>query len=226
VISASTGAGQYLSNLFRKEVSEFLDAGNHRHVRLSWIPHDFNIRGCQRAFKLARVGSRDPDSCLEWSGTLCHRNRLIREKTLEDWREIWADMPRASLYHISDRLPPTFSFTWQIKHLPRRLCALVLHCRTGHGSFGEYFARRVPDEDVNCPCGVLLQTREHILQSCERYEAHRHILRQISPTIDLPVILGTLSGIKALSKFIAKTGAFSKGGEEVLEVEEDDEHVD
>jgi hypothetical protein len=72
----------------------------------------------------------------------------------------------------------------------------------------------------------LLQTREHILQSCERYETHRHILRHVSPTIDLPVILGTLRGTKALSKFIAKTGAFSKGGEEVLEVEEDDQHVD
>jgi hypothetical protein len=152
---------------------------------------------------------------------LCHRNRLVRRKILDDWTEHWENTrPIRSLYRPADQFSPTLSFTWQIKHLPRRLFALVLQCRTGHGSFGEYFARRNVDEEIGCPCGEVLQTREHILQHCPRYEAHRHILRRISPTVDLSDILGSLKGIKALSKFIAKTGAFSKGGEHVLELEE------
>ena len=43
VISASASAGQDLSNQFRDEVSDFLDADNHRHLTLSWIPFDLTI---------------------------------------------------------------------------------------------------------------------------------------------------------------------------------------
>jgi hypothetical protein len=108
-----------------------------------------------------------------------------------------------------------------MQKLPRRLFGLVLQCRTGHGFIGEYYARHVPDEDADCHCGVGLQTRAHILQLCARYHAHRHILQAVSQTIDIPTILGTKKGIKALSKFISKSGAFSKGGGTVVEMEED-----
>ncbi|EPS99366.1 hypothetical protein FOMPIDRAFT_18484, partial [Fomitopsis schrenkii] len=86
-------------------------------------------------------------------------------------------------------------------------------CRTGHAFTGEYYARFVPTENVACPCGTHLQTRKHILLECPRYGDARYstILRvAASPTVN--DILGTQDGIRALAKFIAKTGAFSQTG--------------
>ena len=121
------------------------------------------------------------------------------------------------LTDITPGLFPRLGISWQMKKLPRRIFGLVLQCRTGHGFMGEYYARHVPDENVSCPCGAVLQTRSHILQSCPRYEDFRHILQGVSRDIDMPVILGTKKGIKALSQFITKSGAFTKGGNVELE---------
>ncbi|OSX55828.1 hypothetical protein POSPLADRAFT_1081796, partial [Postia placenta MAD-698-R-SB12] len=85
-------------------------------------------------------------------------------------------------------------------------------CRTGHCFTGEYYRFFVPAEPDDCPCGLHRQTRAHILQDCPRYAPHRHILRGVSTTIDLPTILGTEKGIAALAVFIARSGAFTKSG--------------
>ncbi|KAF7980442.1 hypothetical protein HWV62_38290 [Athelia sp. TMB] len=70
----------------------------------------------------------------------------------------------------------------------------------------------VPDENVDCPCGEALQTREHILCDCPRYQPHRHILSDASRDLSLPEILGTKKGIEALNEFLEKSGAFTKTG--------------
>lgn len=43
--------------------------------------------------------------------------------------------------------------------------------------------------------------------------AHRHLLRIASAEISLPEIMGTKEGIKALTEFLKKTGAFTKNGQ-------------
>jgi hypothetical protein len=64
-----------------------------------------------------------------------------------------------------------------------------------------------------CPCdNEKLETRNHILRECPRYESHRDILRETSRSIALSTILGTADGVAALAKFISKTGAFSRTG--------------
>ncbi|KZT70001.1 hypothetical protein DAEQUDRAFT_653113, partial [Daedalea quercina L-15889] len=86
-------------------------------------------------------------------------------------------------------------------------------CRTGHAFIGEYYTRFVPTEDVACSCGAHLQTRRHILLECPRYkDARRTTLLRISASPTVNDILGTQDGIRALAKFVAKTGAFSKTG--------------
>jgi hypothetical protein len=49
-----------------------------------------------------------------------------------------------------------------------------------------------------------IPTREHILRNCTQYGQHSNILREVSRTIALPVILGTREGIQALSSFSRK----------------------
>ncbi|KIY50716.1 hypothetical protein FISHEDRAFT_24968, partial [Fistulina hepatica ATCC 64428] len=62
------------------------------------------------------------------------------------------------------------------------------------------------------PCGAVLQTREHILRDCPRYEAHRHMLRKVSREVSPQVILGTGRGVDALAEFLEASGAFTNTG--------------
>ena len=88
----------------------------------------------------------------------------------------------------------------------------LTQCRTGHIYTGEFYRRFVPDESSDCPCGEPLQTREHIIRDCTRYEAHHDVLRKVSATLSLPEILGTRKGLEALAAFLEKSGAFTKTG--------------
>ena len=56
--------------------------------------------------------------------------------------------------------------------------------------------------NFNCPCGTL-QTIQHILKECVLSETRRHFLREVSPTLEERVLLGTARGIKAMEKFLA-----------------------
>ncbi|KAF8206201.1 hypothetical protein K438DRAFT_1714509 [Mycena galopus ATCC 62051] len=87
-----------------------------------------------------------------------------------------------------------------------------IQCRTGHGFTGEFYNRFIFSEDVDCPCGEVFQTREHLLCECPQYEGQRHILREASRDLSLPDILGTKEGVAALAKFLEESGAFTKTG--------------
>ncbi|KZV89833.1 hypothetical protein EXIGLDRAFT_576125, partial [Exidia glandulosa HHB12029] len=89
----------------------------------------------------------------------------------------------------------------------------VVQCRTGHCFQGAYYSTFVPSENVDCPCGERMQTREHTLRECPRYDHYRATLRAASRHIVLSEILGTERGIEALSGFLRKSGAFTKTGE-------------
>src|ERR1700678_1949752 len=149
--------------------------------------------------QLAKKGAEQPGSCLNVSGTLCNARRVLRTEVLESWHEYWIDSkPDASPYNPADTFPPRHRPSWHLEQLPRKLFGLVLQCRTGHGFMGEYDARHVPDEDVAYHCGVGLQTRAHILQSCPSYDRYRHIPFMVAEDCDVPEILGSKNGIKAL----------------------------
>jgi hypothetical protein len=87
----------------------------------------------------------------------------------------------------------------------------IIQTITGHGFRGDYYARFVPSESTACPCGEEpMQTREHILIECRLFEPYRHILRDVSRALDTPFLLGTTSGLEALSRFISASQAFAK----------------
>jgi hypothetical protein len=81
---------------------------------------------------------------------------------------------------------------------------------TGHAHIGSYYAKFVPDEEVNCPCGEDLQTCEHVLQACELHEGHHHLLGDTDQDCNTAKLLGTMDGNECLAAFIEASGAFSK----------------
>ena len=97
-----------------------------------------------------------------------------------------------------------------IHRAPRSVGVRTVQCLLGHGFFGEFYDRHNIPENVACPCGEPLQTREHILRFCPLYRSVRHFLRKASAAIDLRIILGTMKGREALVAFLASTAAFKK----------------
>jgi len=87
-----------------------------------------------------------------------------------------------------------------------------MQCRIGHSYFRDYYQSTVPSESISCPCGEEIQTWKHIIDTCPQYENHCQILHNVSSSIYMLDILGTKQGIAALSKFLKRTGAFTKNG--------------
>ncbi|KNZ74298.1 hypothetical protein J132_07348 [Termitomyces sp. J132] len=81
-----------------------------------------------------------------------------------------------------------------------------------HAYLGEYYARFVPHAKKGCRCGERYQMHEHIIQSCPRYEEHRHILWKVNNQLKLGVLLVTDGGLEVMAKFLKESGAFTKTG--------------
>lgn len=57
-----------------------------------------------------------------------------------------------------------------------------------------------------------MESRNHILRDCPRYDQHHNVLYKASRSLALSELLGTNEGIDALSEFLTKSGAFSRTG--------------
>ena len=65
------------------------------------------------------------------------------------------------------------------------------------GAWRHRISRGEDTEEFNYSCGTL-QTIQHILKECVLSETRRHFLREISPTLEERVLLGTARGIKVM----------------------------
>ena len=206
-------AGQLLAHNFYQTIHSFLDGNASRQVSLRWVPSHVGIEGNTRADHLAKAGAALASS-LPMAKTRTFARRAAKERLDRAWVREWKDAPRNGHYAIANRFPPSTRPTPRFLMLgdKREVFGRLTQCRTGHGYTGEFYRRFVPDESSDCPCGEPLQTREHIIRDCARYEAHRDVLRKVSATLSLPEILGTRKGLEALAAFLEKSGAFTKTG--------------
>ena len=205
--------GQLTALNFHNKISKFLDENDQRRVRIGWIPGHCHIKGNDRADELAKDATTLPNNNPD-TRTMTNAKRRAKARVQREWVHEWRKKPKTGAYAVANRIPPSTRPTEHFTELQqkRELYGRLNQCRIGHGYFGEYYKKFVHSEDIDCPCGEHVQTREHILQECPKYETHRHYLRDAAPDVALSEVLGTREGIKALTKFLSKTGAFSKSG--------------
>ncbi|KAH8101454.1 RnaseH domain, transposon factor [Cristinia sonorae] len=221
-------SGQQYASLFCKATTEFLEADERNRVVLRWTPGHCDIRGNERSDELAAKAAME---AMEEGGgvpSYAFLGRSARERAETAWREEWRERRRKEGrtgqatekkgFQVANLLVPKLAPQEHFKNIAnRRIASLVTQCRTSHAFMGEYYERFVPTESTDCPCGCFFQSRKHILFECPRYEDHRDIILKVSPLKKEEVILGSDEGIKALAKFIARTGAFTKTGDQTAE---------
>ena len=211
ILDPQPGASQRFAVEFCSLAAEFLARDASHEVSVSWVPSHVGIPGNERADELAKEAAQLPGPS---QATYSNLRRRAKEKMMVDWRKEWDENSPRGLYARASHGPPSRKPPPHFRSLPRRIYGLVTQCRLGHAFMGEYYQRHVPSEDVDCPCGCALQTRDHILRDCPRYNSHRHLISDPRQgTVDTHALLSTREGITALSKFIAASGAFTKAGE-------------
>ncbi|KAJ8588982.1 hypothetical protein M405DRAFT_707605, partial [Rhizopogon salebrosus TDB-379] len=131
---------------------------------------------------------------------------------LKTWRSEWAAHPHTNLAATALSSAPSTKLSPFHRSFngPRAVHSRIIQTILGHSFCGEYYARFVPSEPTSCPCGDPHQTRAHILTDCPLYDPYRHHLRAASPTLSLPILLSTKSGLEAIAKFFSESHAFSK----------------
>ncbi|KAF5311071.1 hypothetical protein D9619_007654 [Psilocybe cf. subviscida] len=172
------------------------------------------VAGNERADELAKQATR-----LAWSSPIStSRTNALRRAALttqREWTREWKRSEKQGWFAIADRFQPSLKPTKRAKHLRNRreIFGRTVQARTGHAYTGEFRRRFLPTEPFRCPCdNQTIETREHIITSCPRYEEHRNILRKVTPSIALSEIFGTQEGIEALAEFLELSGAFTRDG--------------
>lgn len=119
---------------------------------------------------------------------------------------------QSSLSDVSFRGPPSEKLDdiWRTVGSDRALSSRLAQVLTGHGFFGDYYRCFVPSETPWCSWSPVRQSREHIICACPEDEHARHLLREVSPDLALPKLLGHPKGRDTLAKFLKTTSAFTK----------------
>jgi ribonuclease HI len=206
---------QFLSIHFVKKARAFLDCKTQHRITIQWLPSHCGITGNERADELAREGTSPQLPAVFSSASLSYLKAKSKKDLIKDWTKEWR-MGRQSAsanFRPFDH-PPSLRPSKSFKSLQskKEIFGRMTQLFTGHGYNGEYYARFVPDNDTACNADHILNSRNHILLYCSKYEQHRHILRKISPNLSIQTLLRTNKGLMAVAKFIEKSGAFTRSG--------------
>src|SRR5258708_23373087 len=210
IFEGAHGKAQQHSKGFRRAIGSILCNNTETKIAISWCPGHSGIIGNEEADKLAKSASLQNPTNPNYK-TQAYVGALHKRELLEEWRFRWMNTPNPpqSGFHPANRIPPTLKTTERFNQTDRRTFSRLVQCRTGHAHIGEYYKKFVPTESMGCTCGTTVQTREHVIKQCKNHTRHRPVLGH-GRHAQIGRLMGTVKGIRKLSTFIKRSGAFDK----------------
>ncbi len=115
------------------------------------------------ADKLAKSGSTLLPERPKYK-TQAYVARLHKQELAEMWKLRRSNTPNppSTWFQPANRIPPRLKPMERFLSTDQKTFSRLMQCRTGHAHMGEYYRRFVPTQDIECPCGVQVQMRQHI----------------------------------------------------------------
>ena len=209
VFDVVPGSSQQVNLHTHSLIVSFLESSNQHHIKVTWTPGHKKIVGNEHADALAKAVTEIVVDTPPIS--LSHEKAQSRQHLTTSWTTEWRKQLQCpSTFLQANRFTPALKPQEHFTHTPHNLYGCLIHSRTGHAFMGEYYNKHVPTEDRSCPCGVPIQSCNHILTTCPTYEDQHQILKKASEDLVMSDILSTKDGIEALISFLWATNAFNK----------------
>jgi hypothetical protein len=215
--------GQYL-------LQNFNEAANNSRAKIEvkWISGHSNVRGNERADKLAKEAATGRASSsanlppilrrkLPISISSKNQAHMVRLKT--EWADRWQESPRRQQFEAIDDSFPFNGYRKRQNKLPRAHASILLQVRSGHLPLNRYLYRIKKSDTKRCQACRLNPDDEtptedikHFLYDCDAYAQQRRFFIRAIGSANLPLkdIMSTTKGMKELAKYITRTGRFKK----------------
>ena len=154
-------------------------------VNLQWIPGHSDVKGNEKADKLAKSGAAKPQK--NTTCTLTTVQRILKQNEKEDWLNRWAcgSTGRILFQDMSQPRPKD-----AINFLNRADQSLIFQFRTQHARTNYHLNRINPLHEPNCRlCFAPYEIPQHILLQCPMLSERQ---RELLPPN--PILQTTLSG--------------------------------
>ena len=149
------------------------------YVSIQWIPGHKGIVGNEKADKLAKsVMVESNVSKINLNLPMADRVRVIKNCLMRKWRESWEEEAivrrrETALYEIKTNIEKWPWASCRIRALETSLARL----RVGHAGLAAHLFRFNMADAPLCECGEI-ETVQHFLLQCSRYDEARHDLHE------------------------------------------------
>ncbi|KAI5118391.1 hypothetical protein M0805_007525 [Coniferiporia weirii] len=208
ILSLLPHPAQSSSALFQSLLDPFLQAASTHHAHLVWCPGHMKVPGNEYVDALTRLPPHGRP-------LFYHTYSALRQEALAAATDMWArtyasDTPhhRSLAGRALPHAPSTSLLSSWKAPASRALQSRAVQVVLGHGHFGAYAARFLPDLPISCPCGAPLQTREHLLLECPLFQHARGPLPVEDRPSAQPPVWGSKLGLGWLFPFLRRTTAF------------------
>jgi hypothetical protein len=210
ITNLSDHPSQAASVIFRRHMDALLKDFPNLRVEMLWVPSHIDIYGNEAVDCSAKEAVTET---LVLTQSISWTREQANIDAVTAWRAEWQRTIRKSMAREVLTDLPSDKLTHFHKNFSRHHAthARINQVILGHGFYGAYYRHHTPGKPQGCPCGeVTIQTREHIIVHCPLYENSRHHLCKVSKDLELPILLGTKTGLNAMASCLVETKAFRK----------------
>ena len=176
---------------------------NNRIITFQWVKAHADLNGNEVADAAAKSAARSHLSMSYDYLPLSFAKNKLKEEYLKIWNDNYVESTTGQ--HTKDLCPDLISLTKVVNTFG--LSFHMTQFLTGHGYHRKYLQRFHIIDDTNCPCGTNVQTLNHLIQNCPRFEKQRQEHRIISlmanvEPYDVKELISKESTSKSFNKLI------------------------